>query len=113
MTNKKTSIKASPELEKIEKELSDTMKKIGINPEPYSIAIRITAQTIMERDKAYQAYLDDGGRLVNEYGKPSPIGIKLATWNAQTRACLGMLKLTPARPRIEDSGDESDQNENI
>lgn len=110
MQTKKTLSKTSPELEKIEKELVDTMKMLGINPEPYSMAIRITAQTLYERDKAYQAYLNDGGKLVNDNGKPNPIGIKLATWNAQSRACLSMLKLTPSKPRF-DTGEDPEAND--
>jgi hypothetical protein len=110
MPTKKTSINTSLELEKIEKELKETMKQIGINPKPYSIAIRLTAETILERNKAYNLYLAEGGKLINDNGKPNPIVVKLTTWNAQTRACLGMLKLTPARPQPEDSSNESNEN---
>lgn len=82
-------------IEMITAELIDTMRQIGINPEPYSLAIRITAETLREREKAYEEYIDNGGRQTNDKGRSDATAVRLAAWNSQARACLSMLKLTP------------------
>ena len=89
--------KKKDRLEEIQEELSTTMTSLGMNPEPYSIAIRITAETLLEREKAYEEYIQDGGRQVTEKGRSNPSSIRLTSWNNQARACLSMLKLTPWR----------------
>lgn len=88
-------------IEEIKHELIDTMLQIGIDPVPYSIAIRITAETLAEREKAYQEFMDNGGKQTNN-GKSEPAAVRLAAWNSQARACLSMLKLTPVRIREKD-----------
>lgn len=86
------------DIETITEELVDTMCAIGINPKPYEIAIRITAETLREREKAYEEYMDNGGRQATEKGRSEATAVRLAAWNSQARACLSMLKLTPRRP---------------
>ena len=39
------------EIEQITADLVQTMRQCGIDPTPYSIAIRITAETLKERDR--------------------------------------------------------------
>ena len=74
------------EVETIKKELMDTLLEIGIDPVPYNIAIRITAETIREREKVYHDFLNDRASRVC-----------LQSWNDQVRACLSMLRLTPGK----------------
>lgn len=74
------------EVEQITADLVQTMRQCGIDPTPYSIAIRITAETLKERDRVYRDYLkEDESRTA------------LQSWNVQVRSCLSMLKLTPWR----------------
>ena len=84
-------------MEEIKRELLDTMLQVGIDPTPYAIAIKITAETLTEREKAYQEYKESGGRQTNEKGGSNAAAVRLAAWNSQSRACLSMLKLTPLR----------------
>ena len=54
------------EIETIKKELIDTMLSVGLDPVPYSIAIKITAETLLEREKAYKEYIKNGSRQTTE-----------------------------------------------
>lgn len=74
------------ELELYKQRLIDTMLQIGVDPVPYDIAIRMTAETLRERDRAYRDYL-----------KCEESRTTVQSWNSQARACLSMLKLTPFR----------------
>lgn len=92
-------------IETITAELIETMRQLGINPEPYSIALRITAETLREREKAYEEYMENGGRQATDKGRSEATAVRLAAWNSQARACLSMLKLTPRR--TSQNGEES------
>lgn len=72
------------ELEAYKKELLDTMLQIGIDPTPYAIAIRITAETLLERERAYRFYKDGIGSR------------DMWDFNFQSMECLTMLGLTPS-----------------
>lgn len=78
------------------------LKKAGINPDPYGLAIIITAETLFERRVAYDEYLERGGRNTTERGGSEASAVRLAVWNSQARACLSMLKLTPCRGSLPD-----------
>lgn len=93
------------DIETITAELIDTMRQLGVNPEPYSIALRITAETIREREKAYEEYMDNGGRQTTEKGRSDATAVRLAAWNSQARACLSMLRLTPRSVPVSGSGE--------
>lgn len=97
--------KTTSDIDTYTAELVQTMRQIGIDPTPYGIAIRITAETLRERDKAYQEYMDNGGRQTTEKGRSEATAVRLAAWNSQARACLSMLKLTPWRTFQTDSED--------
>ena len=84
-------------LDEIRDELVTTMRQLSIDPTPYAYAIKITAETLREREKAYDEYMESGGKNVTEKGRSNAAAVRLATWNAQSRACLAMLKLTPWR----------------
>ena len=94
------------EIETIKKELIDTMLSVGIDPVPYSIAIKITAETLREREKAYKEYIENGSRQTTEKGHSDATAVRLAAWNSQARACLSMLKLTPVRVYPSTEGEE-------
>lgn len=94
------------ELEKITAELVQSMRQCGIDPAPYSIAIRITAETLRERDKAYKEYMDNGSRQTTDKGRSDAKAVRLTAWNSQARACLSMLKLTPWRTFPGDTDNE-------
>lgn len=92
----------------ITEELEETLSRFGVNPKLYGIAIRITAETLYEREKAYDEYIAKGGRQTDDKGKSEATAVRLAAWNSQARACLGMLKLTPWRPsRTDDQEDDA------
>ncbi len=97
MVRRKTTTSEDERIEEIKAELIDTMLHVGIDPVPYSIAIKITAETLREREKAYKEYMENGGSQVTEKGHSNPNAVRLASWNSQARACLSMLKLTPWR----------------
>ena len=80
------------EIELYKQRLIDTMLQVGIDPVPYDIAIRLTAETLRERDRAYRDYL-----------KCEESRTTVQSWNTQARACLSMLKLTPWRVTDGDS----------
>lgn len=89
-------------LEEIRAELVATMESVSIDPTPYRIAIAITAETLLERENAYKEYIENGSRQTEEGARAStiksnPYATRLCSWNAQARACLSMLKLTPVR----------------
>lgn len=84
-------------LEEITLELIEAMLALNLDPKPYGLAIQLTAETIMERNEAYKEYLENGGTHVNEKGKSDARSLRLASWNAQVRQCLSMLRLTPTR----------------
>lgn len=94
---KRSMAKKETEIEKITADLVQTMRQCGIDPTPYGIAIRMTAETLQERDRVYQEYM-----LMGESRTA------LQSWNVQARACLSMLKLTPWRviPGTEDTENE-------
>lgn len=92
-------------IETITAELIETMRQVGINPEPYSIALRITAETLREREKAYEEYMENGGRQTTDKGRSEATSVRLAAWNSQARACLSMLKLTPRNVPVSGSGE--------
>ena len=73
------------EIEAYKKQLIDTLLQMNIDPVPFEIVIRMTAETLRERDHVYRDYMN------NEESDTV-----LHNWNDQTRACLSMLKLTPA-----------------
>ena len=85
------------DIETITDELIETMRQVGIVTDPYRIAIRITAETLHEREKAYEEYMENGGRQTTEKGRSDATAVRLSAWNSQARACLSMLKLTPWR----------------
>lgn len=85
-------------INELQGQLMEDMKKAGVEVEPYAIAIRITAETLYEREQAYKEYVEDGSRQLNDKHNANPYAVRLASWNSQSRACLGMLKLTPPRP---------------
>ena len=98
------------EIETITAELVSTLRGLGINPAPYGIAIRMTAETLRERQKAYDEYIQNGGRQTTDKGRSEATAVRLAAWNSQARACLSMLKLTPWRPsRSNDFEEESEE----
>ena len=84
MTANKNEIEEEIEAYKVR--LIDTLLQIGVDPVPYDIAIRMTAETLRERDRAYRDYL-----------KCEESRTTVQSWNSQARACLSMLKLTPFR----------------
>lgn len=75
--------------------LNTELKKSGIDPQFYSLIIDLTAETYVERDNAYHAFVENGGSQVNEKGGTNPYMASLRTWNNAVRACLAMLRLTP------------------
>lgn len=97
------------EIETITAELVSTLRGLGINPTPYSIAIRMTAETLRERQKAYDEYIENGGRQVTDKGRSDPSAVRLAAWNSQARACLSMLKLTPWRVSLTNDMEEESE----
>lgn len=96
-------------IEVVTEELVANMRQIGIDPTPYSIAIRIAAETLTEREKAYTEYMEKGGRQTTEKGRSEATAVRLAAWNSQARACLSMLKLTPWRVRPTETEDEESE----
>lgn len=87
-------------LTEITEDLIADMTSIGIDTAAYKIAIRITAETLYEREQAYKDYIEDGARQINEKGTSSnPYAVRLQAWNSQARSCLYMLKLTPTPSR--------------
>ena len=104
---KKNATKTNKRLEEIRARLVEDMKTAGVDAEPYAIAIDITAETLLEREHAYNDYIENGGGQVNEAGRSNPYAVRLSAWNSQARACLSMLKLTPVRYRpTEDTAEE-------
>lgn len=109
MKEYKPKTEVATDIEKITAELVSTLRGLGINPAPYSIAIRMTAETLRERQKAYEEYIENGGRQTTEKGRSEATAVRLAAWNSQARACLSMLKLTPWRVSLtNDMEDESE-----
>lgn len=80
------------------------LEALGVNPDPYHFAIQMTAETLFERNVAYEEYLENGGKNTNEKGKSDATSVRLSTWNSQLRFCLYMLNLTPASAK---GGDNS------
>lgn len=93
-------------LEELRETLRNDMTQAGVKISAYDIAIEITAETLLEREKAYEAYINDGSRQVDERGRLNPYGSRLASWNSQARACLSMLKLTPTRVFYSEASEE-------
>lgn len=83
-------------LTEIRTRLVADLERVGIDADLYSLAVDIAAETLLERERAYDAYVESGSTPVLE-GKNNPYAMRLAQWNSQARACLSMLKLTPWR----------------
>lgn len=84
---------------------------LGINTDPYALAIDLTTETLFERARAYEAYKENGSRQTTEDGKTNPYAVRLQAWNAQARACLSMLRLTPPYKKAEEPDDLEDTTE--
>lgn len=97
------------DIDVITTELVSNMRKIGIDPTPYAIAIRLTAETIRERERAYSEYMANGGKQTTEKGRSDATALRLCAWNGQVRACLSMLKLTPVRVSKSDADPDSEE----
>lgn len=84
------------------------LEALGVNPASYMLAIDLATTTLFEREKAYEAYKENGSRQTTEDGKTNPYAVRLQAWNTQARACLTMLRLTPPYIRAEDASDIED-----
>ena len=113
MAKKKTTTKADDDLLlSIKANIINDMEALGLNPASYSIAVDLASTTLYEREKAYEAYKENGSRQTTEDGKTNPYAVRLQSWNSQARACLTMLRLTP--PYIKADGSETtDEPENL
>lgn len=84
-------------------QLNEDLTYLGIDPKPYSIIVRMTAETIIERDRAYEAYLQGGGKQITDAGRSDPTAIRFTVMNNQARSFLHCLHLAPLRdPILED-----------
>lgn len=97
----------------IKARLIHDMTALGIDAGLYSFAIDNATETLFEREKAYQAYKDNGSRQTTEDGKNNPYALRLQSWNSQARACLSMLRLTPPYIRADDINDMEDVNDTL
>lgn len=95
-------------VENIAEELRADMVKCGIDPTCYGIAVKIASETLYEREQAYKAYIEAGALQATEKGTSNPYAVRLQAWNAQARACLSMLRLTPPYMRQETESDDTD-----
>jgi len=78
-------------------QLVDMLVNLKIDPVPYEFAIRLTAETLRERDRAYLEYINGVGNVT-----------RFTSLNSQARACLSMLKLTPVRVYEKADGADSE-----
>lgn len=86
--------------------LKEELKKAGIDPTPYGLIIDLTAEVYVERDSAYNAYIENGGSQVNAKGSTNPYMLSYRTWNNTVRACLSVLRLTPRSVPYGDNDNE-------
>lgn len=85
--------------------LNEDLRYLGIDPKPYSIIVKMTAETLIERDIAYNEYLSSGGKQITEKGRSDPTAVRFAVMNNQARSFLHSLHLAPLRdPFIESQG---------
>lgn len=105
---RKDNQKMTDKLSDINRQIRSEMLMSGLDTITCETAIKLTVETILERNRVYLKYV----RYNEEHPECdlNPYENSLVLWNTQTRDCLCMLNLTPrlVKGLSEDTCDDND-----